>query len=739
MEKGNLIIKKNNQGKFFAEIQRQDGKIVPASYYKPADDKLNGKEIELFYDNGQTIKIICDGNTIFDKSSQQSNSNQRPQQMQNKSSNNNPNRSHQNQQHGGRGQQNQGYQQRQSYSNQNSMNKARAPYNFVPLNETIVPIDEPLDDRSKFHENRKTGYIDFTITSKTPIYIRDSFTEKELKEKKERESKDERYTNSDFFSPTGNAAIPGSSLRGMIRTMVEILSYSKFGFYENKRLYYRGVADSSSFGTDYRNQMNNIKSGFLFKAGYNNYVIKPSVKIKDNQWYKVDDKELIREFQFKEIYFSPVTCEIHNHKRWNSKTKAKDIPNPLKYPKVEKYSLNRAEGLTKGILIGSGGIQGKHMHWIINFPEENRQIKVPDSVIEDYKNDSTREEKANLLKMNELDKIGVPCFYLSKQNGEQEEITAIGHTGMFRLPYEKTVGEHITHGKENKNAHNDFATSIFGFVDSENQKNKTQIAGRVFFTDSVAEKEDIILNEIAPKILSSPKPTTFQHYLEQYSGDSDREREHYNSETKIRGNKLYWSFNPKENWKADKDKQDEIKKEIHSKKSQYTLIKPANPKSIFKGKIYFENLTEKELGALLCALDLQPDSYHKIGMGKSYGLGSIKIQSEVFISKPENRYGSLDSEWSEEWKPLADSEKFPYKESFSNYLLSKLSSQEKGTAKTLWDLSRIKELVKMLQFQNENLNPKFTYMEIQKFNSQTGKKENEFRGRPILPKPSQIT
>lgn len=66
-------------------------------------------------------------------------------------------------------------------------------------------------------------------------------------------------------------------------------------------------------------------------------------------------------------------------------------------------------------------------------------------------------------------------------------------------------------------------------------------------------------------------------------------------------------------------------------KAQYTIIKPIKRNIKFKSRIRFENLTKEELGALLFVLDLPENHYHKIGMGKPLGLGSIEIKPSLFI------------------------------------------------------------------------------------------------------------
>ena len=679
MEKGKLLIKTGKSG-VFANIQITDGKLltslggfIPNKNHMP----LDGKEIDFERINGVVVKIICEGNIIFDKASQPI------KQTQQTSS------SHGQKQNQG------GFQRHTSQSNttqtnRNAINKARAPYNFVSLNQTIVPVDERDIDQSKYDPKK----------------------------------------NSDFFSPTGKAAIPGSSLRGMIRTMVEILSYSKFGFtQDDRRLYFRTFADSvRGVRDEYSRHMSSAKgeekrmsAGLLHRKGYRSYEIIPAGKVKkvfgeEAKRYRERGKEIDRG-----IFTLPdggfIVCIKNLEGTINNYHVAKDnSQKPVTWDQAE--------------------MEMDIAHYIDDI---NRSKSVPDLLKLVNKKYKEFDKKIN----REVEKFieFVPCFYTTyKDKGKSHY--AFGHNPYFRLPYQQTINALI---KQNdlKDGGLDFANSIFGSVESG--KENKQIAGRVFFMDAIRVSGEISDLEVAPKILSSPKPTTFQHYLEQNGkSDNDAMREHYNSNTKIRGNKLYWNFLASK-WQADK--QEEIKKEIHSEKSQHTLIKIANSHSIFKGRIYFENLTEKELGALLSAVILIPGSHHKIGMGKPLGLGTISIQSDVYISNSQERYGSLDSEWLEEIKPNSDVDTKKYMDSFSHYIVSKLpiGNEKESSNKTIWDLPRIKELLKMLQFfKDEKTLERFTYMDIKKetgqINPKTGKPktDNEFKGRPILPKPTEI-
>lgn len=678
MENGKLIVKRGKSG-VYANIITSNGKTLTSLGGFLPDQKhleLNEKDIEFERNGGVVIKIVHEGNVIFDKAYKSIGSNptmNKPKQFQK-----NPKQS-------------------KSPKPKYVSEQARAPYNFVPLNETIVEVDETNIDQSKYHSDKKTGYIDITITAKTPLYVRDCLTGEEIDKKNEIEEVHKKYTNSDFFSPTGKAAIPGSSLRGMIRTMVEILSYSKFGFtQEDRRLYYRTFADAvkgvreeyNMYMSSQKGEPKKMGAGILHKKGHRKYEIIPAGGVR--KVFGEESKKL--------------------------REKGKKIENV--------YRISNDEWI-----VSIKNLDGDFNNYYIKKEINEKPIPLDyESDIMDYKNDITRKSSIDVVKFADKHSF-YPCFYVSYIDGTKTTRTAFGHNPYFRIPYKKTIDEHIIPKRDKSTI--DFATSIFG--------DEQKFAGRVFFTDATMQKGTISPKEIVPKILSSPKPTTFQHYLEQSATNSRDERDTYNSSKKIRGNKLYWSFQSGNQWKAEK--QDEILKNIQSEKSQYTLIKTAEAGSEFQGRIYFENITTKELGALLLAVDLQPNCYHKIGMGKPLGLGTISIKSEVYISVSQERYSSLESEWTEELKPIPEPDKNVWKDEFSGYIVEKLSEP----VKKIWDLPRIQELVNLLQFiEDDDTIKNLDYMMINRptgqKNPKTGKDKtvNEFRGRPILPKPSEI-
>ena len=72
-------------------------------------------------------------------------------------------------------------------------------------------------------------------------------------------------------------------------------------------------------------------------------------------------------------------------------------------------------------------------------------------------------------------------------------------------------------------------------------------------------------------------------------------------------------------------------------------IEPLLAGNAFSSAIHFRNLTAVELGALLKVFHLQQDDkediVYKLGMGKSLGMGSVRIQSVLHLDN--DRYGQL--------------------------------------------------------------------------------------------------
>ena len=187
---------------------------------------------------------------------------------------------------------------------------ARAPYNFIPLPEKVVTVDD-VQKQDIYEE--LTGRIECQFESKSPIYIGGMLTadqyQQMMKEKgldlSDSEKERQKIEQSHFFNIDRQPIIPGSSLRGMIRTLVEIAGYGKIQWVGREPAFtFRSMADQSD--DPLHNQYikfvgNNAKfvhCGYLVKDE-EDWFIQPALSTKaagctskENPFLKIDDEDI---------------------------------------------------------------------------------------------------------------------------------------------------------------------------------------------------------------------------------------------------------------------------------------------------------------------------------------------------------------------------------------------------------------------------------------------------------------
>jgi CRISPR-associated protein (TIGR03986 family) len=650
--------------------------------------------------------------------------------------------------------------------------RAVAPYNFVELPERVVPA-EPILPHNCYHDNRHTGKIQCTLTTSSPLYIRCGMSQTDFAKfggksdeelTNEEEKKEKRKTLASFFENPANhyQTIPGSSLRGMLRTLVEIVSYSTIDKVADKQLIYRAFADTTSLGEFYRDRLlqeeGERQYSFLMQAGYlvktqqgSGWAIQPAKNlVEGTSFAKIDIlqiKQLIKRRWHNIQHAHQVNVHVESMS-WHSH-RGGFIE--LYYAKAVAPSGHQSK--CQGILVETGGMPGKKkMECVIGLPDEAQLIHIPDypdSMLQDYKEQLTKEQKKKLLSNDGVLKHMHPVFYLM----EEGKLVFFGHTMMFRLPYKESIKKFIPEPNYNflpDYSYNspplDLTEAIFGFVkDTKQKENQTQ-AGRVFVSDAKCQKsaaEDIWLKgkateSIPLKILDNPKPTTFQHYLVQDSDKPEKLKHYANSseETIIRGHKLYWH----------KGNVGESQIKIENTESSRTDIKPIKENVSFDFTIWFENLSKVELGALLWVLDIAANKNYRLslGMGKPLGMGAVQIITSRFsLSIRNHRYTHLfqNSNWEtgDNFKIDPNEVKKDSIRKFEDYILQHTEAQFKH----LHDVPRIKSLLTMLCWPGV-AESSSRYMQIERKhqpcigNLGNNGKANEYKNRPILSTASQV-
>ena len=528
-----------------------------------------------------------------------------------------------------------------------------APYNFVPFSNTVRHYDQkslPGHGSVVFKNTEETeelisGIISYEITAKTDIFIGSG------------KKNGNGLTESFYQDARGNYAIPGSTIRGLIRNNAQILSLSEIGEdIDDYALMYRNVAGGSKkqkkrYGdilgaksvsvTDKSGKKKSISILEKVNAGYiscNNGLFtiddlaEPAPKIKEQKtnYYILSERTVIYDYVDAAPPERPCAYPLffpggksilqHDNKKDFEPNKTlcvNDNYKPYVIPCSYNVSGRAVTGVDvsgkldhEGFAVSTGKMNGHKAIYIIparkkTYDESERvfPIQVEARDIEAFRTDLKKREKT--LEQFEgrehfdLPKEGKtrPVFYI--REGER---LYFGFTPRLRLFYDHTISEGIP--AELKKGELDYAKALFGYS-ADNDAYKS----RVSFSDAVM-KNGKKPGETVNAILSEPKPTSYLDYLEQ----TDQDETSYNDpEFKLRGVKQYWL-------------RDKAYSEVPSEKqSKEYVVKfaPLPQETEFVGKVRFNNLKQEELGLLLWSISLNGTSEMNIGKAKAFGFGRI--------------------------------------------------------------------------------------------------------------------
>lgn len=167
------------------------------------------------------------------------------------------------------------------------------------------------------------------------------------------------------------------------------------------------------------------------------------------------------------------------------------------------------------------------------------------------------------------------------------------------------------------------------------------LAGRVRFTHARDPRssgdQDLRLPSVLLKVLDSPKPPCPALYFKGIHGGQQfiPKPQLAPGQSLPHGRKQYLHHDPaNQPWKAKTDPP------LHPKMQR--RVAPLATGVSFTFAVDFDNLSAFELGMLCFALRPQPAFRHKIGMGRSIGLGTIRIDPmAIFTVSRSDRYSAV--------------------------------------------------------------------------------------------------
>lgn len=578
-----------------------------------------------------------------------------------------------------------------SHKNPSGEHTASAPYNFITLSDKVVKVSsDELPERHQWDVGRLSGVVECSLCTESPLYVGGSDQE-----------------NADFFhhGDSEQPVIPGSSLRGMLRTLVEIITFSKLQPISEKKLFYRDINDTRGYQSKFVKLVGQSFTGPLkganvyaplVKAGILHIDAQRGYRIELCEMARVDHDILSRDLgtpnrkaggpfdghrnrKFPKPAFQGISVTVDvdpeaDHPfpaqfRENGKKRHGDMY--LRFREVTAISKDPTKPLSQsGILVLTGHMQHKHLEFV--FQPTGRYHGDPDNlldgIVERVEDDDQITEWQEKVFPKELNnrptgrrrngglRAGEPIFYLEDDRGR---LVFIGRAQLFRLPFGYPPSE-LRYAPHKEATALDVAEAIFGFVDKPKAGDKTKmvaVAGRVFVTDAFLSEKPVGSVWLDPdravfttKVLATPKPSAYAHYLVQENPDVMPRinlSTHRQEKAVIRGHKLYWHQTKSDGTNAVPLTADDLRATPNpNNPEQFPHIKPIRPGLRFSFRAHFEQLTDAELGALLWAIVLPSpktsELRHKLGMGKSLGMGSVKVTVDrLQVLEPEARCSSF--------------------------------------------------------------------------------------------------
>ncbi|MBK8972689.1 MAG: TIGR03986 family CRISPR-associated RAMP protein [Hahellaceae bacterium] len=486
--------------------------------------------------------------------------------------------------------------------------KVHAPYNFVPLSSWIwFPNWGPLVSHDIPFREGISGVLDLEIKLHTP-FLSAGVQQRETMAILPKETCD----------GSKKPMIPGSSLKGMVRNVVEIASFARMQFVDDKHHGFRDL--HKAVESSYRRVIGADRlTGWLRLEG-------TEWRIYPCGYFRISRDHL----KAKGIKLDYGERAFAAYKRMQVHAQGLK-PRPYKMaPNAPRLVELTSDG-ESGYVVITGQVPGKKKEFLFQ-PPGREFLPVSSQVMADFRfihmaNPQNKESDLDNYLDWQLHKRspGIPVFFLK----DKSRVTHLGLSYMFRIPHRNSVQELVSK-RQNPAAGEgafDMAELLFGALRKEGGKS---LRGRVSLDDAIAVSTKPGAEQTT--ILGSPHSSFYPAYVEQpSSGDSLSSREYLtysDPNARIRGWKRYPVHAP------GNINVPPLPPKLQDKVNVQQKLRPLAAGGLFTGKLRFHNLKLAELGALVWALTWGGDSSkrHALGMAKSLGFGQLSVKLSGYES-----------------------------------------------------------------------------------------------------------
>lgn len=478
------------------------------------------------------------------------------------------------------------------------MEKITSPFNFVPLSD-IVYYPEWGDDIKHDipFEDGEDGIIELEITNKSPLFIGEG-----------KDKEDEIFSAHVQYGGARKYYIPGSTLKGCFRNVMEILSYGKMEQYDDDSFGYRTFNKNENEYKLYMTLTKDVRCGWLWKE--------------DGKYFLEECEKPIQKLKHIDIIRLLLALPENS-------TPIVDIPDDKYF-----YKQNNKDVPVRGgryHVVVTGQIAGKNQECLFSV-EVKEKVEVPERIIQRFetvhKVSPAFEIKKNTKgylreKYDNGEKI--PVFFIK----DKSEIVCIGLTHKMKVPHHYSIKDLVMRNyndaAKEKFSRRDMPQCIFGTIGDSSLKGRVQISSA--FAEEIVEDSAL---SIVSGVLAQPKASFYPLYLKQ---DGKSVVDYSTTESTVAGRKRY---------RITKDFNTIPLGVGNGNENTKSHLRPLPAGLNFTCRINVHNLRKAEIGALLSSITFNQTGgcYHNIGMAKAFGYGIIdcKVKSLVGLKHTVGDY-----------------------------------------------------------------------------------------------------
>lgn len=501
----------------------------------------------------------------------------------------------------------------------------KAPFNFVPLSDRgpflpewgkFVSQDLPFSDGV-------SGKITLDITAETDIYVRNG-----------------NAGNDSAFSQVGGRwFVPGTSMKGAIRSVLEIVTFGKLTRFNRDSFAFRDLTPKAPDAAVYKNLLQQgVSAGWLVMRdeAYFLYCGDTIDLRSDRITAQEIDEELGRgDHAFERFVHDPANFKSDANRTARKKYEMLFGLSRQAFEQRKDYIYILQHGEHRGkclVLTGQPGARddqrrrGKGKDFIFPLPPMDTQghVECQGKDDENWEPLNPRDmEPFQSIHKNSPDYVefwakvlrkggAVPVFYMYDEDADRYNL---GLTYMFKYPATQSVESAIPEAYRTEQ--HDMAELMFGYTSPEESLKGRLHVGHAFVSQATQESQE------RTYVMSSPNPTYYPLYLKNRKTPVS-----WNSRTdvEIAGFKRYPT------------RQEIVRQDVHGiSEKMHTHIVPLLRGARMQCDIVFHNLKSAELGALWYALTAL--KCYQVGGLKPYGYGKISLNPTI-----EWRYGAGNKE-----------------------------------------------------------------------------------------------